>query len=312
MRFSIIIPAYNAEAYLQRSLDSIFSQEFNDYEVIVVNDGSTDETAALLEGYTSKHQNLHVLAQSNQGMATARNRGLETAQGDYILFVDSDDELMPQALSELAPHLNGEDIVGFGTRIHNEQTGTNIDFQLSTNDSKQYSGWDYFNLYRLKSTPVHFVCIWQRVYRRGFLEENSLRFAEGLRRAEDDLFTTMVFLHAQRVKTIADCLYIYHVRPGSITRSSDPKLDDDSWSVQQTLADTFIPMSGIDKTVIYRVLASNYINHISVKGNTLTHHEWHQFQTVCITPRHHRLYSVARTSPALLRLYLFIASLIHR
>lgn len=312
MRFSIIIPAYNAEAYLQRCLDSIFSQEFDDYEVIVVNDGSTDETAALLEGYTSKHQNMQVLTQSNQGMATARNRGLETAKGDYILFVDSDDELMPQALSELAPHLNGEDIVGFGTRIHNEQTGTNIDFQLSTNASKQYSGWEYFNRHRLEATPVHFVCIWQRAYKRTFLEDNSLRFADGLRRAEDDLFTTVAMFHAQSVKTIAAPLYIYHVRKGSITRTSDPKLDADSWCVQQILADTFIPLQGIDKTAIYQVLASNYINHISVKGNTLTRREWEQFQEACITPRHQRLYSIAHINPAFLRLYSFIAGIIQR
>ena len=124
MRFSIIIPAYNAEAYLSRCLDSIFSQEFDDYEVIVINDGSSDGTAVLLERYTSKYPNLHVLAQSNQGMATARNRGLDDAQGDYILFVDSDDELMPHALSNLAPQLNGEDIIGFGSSIYNEESQT--------------------------------------------------------------------------------------------------------------------------------------------------------------------------------------------
>ncbi len=312
MRFSIIIPAYNAEAFLPRCLDSIFSQEFDDYEVIVINDGSTDNTASILEEYSSKHPNLHVLTQSNQGMATARNRGLEAVQGDYILFVDSDDEFMPQALSKLAPHLNGEDIVGFGTRIYNEQTGTTIDFQLSTNDAKQYSGWEYFNLYRLKSTPVHFVCIWQRVYRRGFLEENSLRFAECLRRAEDDLFTTVAMFHAQSVKTIAAPLYIYHVRKGSITRTSDPKLDADSWHVQQILADTFIPLQAIEKTAIYQVLASNYINHISVKGNTLTRREWEQFHEACITPRHQRLYRIAHINPAFLRLYSFIAGIIQR
>ena len=308
MRFSIIIPAYNAEAYLQRCLDSIFSQEFDDFEVIVINDGSSDGTSVLLDGYTSKHSNLHILSQNNQGMATARNRGLDAAQGDYILFVDSDDELMPQALSILAPQLTGEDIVGFGTRIYNEQTGTNIDFQLSTNDSKQYSGWDYFNLYRLKSTPVHFVCIWQRVYRRAFLAENNMHFVDGLRRAEDDLFTTMVMLHARSIKTIADTLYIYHVRKGSITRTNDLKLDADSWHVQQILADTFIPMQGIDKTAIYQVLASNYINHISVKGNTLTPTEWKQFHQVCISPRHRRLYHIAHISPSLLHLYNHLCS----
>ncbi len=312
MRFSIIIPAYNAEAFLPRCLDSIFSQEFDDYEVIVINDGSSDGTAVLLEGYASKYPNMHVFTQSNHGMATARNRGVNVAQGDYILFVDSDDELMPHALSNLAPQINGEDIVGFGTRIYNEQTGTNIDFQLSTHDTKRYSGWEYFNLYRLKSTPVHFVCIWQRVYRRGFLEENSLRFAEGLRRAEDDLFTTMVMLHARSVKTITDTLYIYHIRKGSITRTSNLRLDADSWHVQQILADTFIPLQAIEKTAIYQVLASNYINHISVKGNTLTRREWEQFHEACITPRHQRLYRIAHTSPALLRLYSFIAGIFHR
>ena len=306
--FSIIIPAYNAEAYLQRCLDSIFLQEFTDYEVIVIDDGSTDGTATLLESYPQ----VKVIHQENQGMATARNRGLDAAQGDYILFVDSDDELMPHVLSILAPQLTGEDIIGFGTRIHNEQTGTNIDFQLSTNDSKQYSGWDYFNRHRLEAAPVHFVCVWQRTYRRAFLEEHRLRFANGLRRAEDDLFTTMAMLRAQSVKTMADPLYIYHVRKGSITRTSDPKLDADSWSVQQNLADTFIPMQGIDKTVIYQVLASNYINHISVKGNHLTKAEWKQFREVCIIPRHQRLYRIANISPALLRLYSFIAGIFHR
>lgn len=304
--FSIIIPAYNAEAFLPKCLDSIFSQEFDDYEVIVVNDGSTDETAVLLEGYASKHHKLQVLTQINQGMATARNRGMEVAHGDYILFVDSDDSLCPNALATLAPHLNGEDIIGFGIQICNENIGIYTDNPIQPTTTM--SGWDYFNLYRLKSTPVHFVCIWQRVYQRGFLEKNSLRFAEGLKRAEDDLFTTMAFLLAQRVKAISSCLYSYTVRQGSITRSCDPKLDADSWRVQQALVDTFIPMQGIDKTVIYRVLASNYINHLTTKGNYLTKAEWKQFREVCITPRHRRLYSIARISPALLRLYNHLCS----
>lgn len=303
MRFSIIIPAYNAEAYLQRCLDSIFSQEFDDYEVIVINDGSTDRTVALLEEYSSIHPNLQVLTQSNHGMSTARNRGIDKAKGEYILFVDSDDELMPHALSNLAPQINGEDIIGFGSSIYNEETQTITHYPLHTTHYTLHTGWDYFNLYRLKSTPVHFVCIWQRVYRRGFLEENSLHFVDGLRRAEDDLFTTMAMLHAQSVKTIANPLYIYHVRQGSITRSSDPKLDADSWRVQQILADTFIPMLGINKMVIYQVLASNFINHLSIKDNTLTASEWQQFREVCVTPRHRKLYFIAHISPSLLRLY---------
>ncbi len=323
MTFSIIIPAYNAEDYLSRCLESIFSQEFEDYEVIVINDGSTDGTAAILEQYAAKHPNLQMLIQSNQGMATARNRGLEVAQGEYILFVDSDDRLCPNALAALAPHLGGEDIIGFGARIFHETAGASAggsstgaatqDKATDTADASEASavltGWEYFCRERLMPRPVHFVCIWQRAYRHAFLEENNLRFIEGLRRGEDDLFTTMAFLHAQSVKALADCLYIYHVRATSITRSSDPKLDADSWHVQQILADTFIPIQGIDKRVIYLVLASNYINHLSVKGNTLTPTEWGQFRQVCVTPRHHRLYRICRISPSLLRFYNRLCSL---
>lgn len=297
--FSIVIPAYNAEAFLPRCLDSIFSQVFSDYEVIVINDGSHDGTLTILEHYPQ----VKVISQRNQGMATARNRGLDAAQGDYILFVDSDDELMPHALSSLAPQINGEDIIGFDSSIYNEETQTITHYPLHTTHYTPHTGWDYFNRHRLEAIPVHFVCVWQRAYRRDFLEKCGLRFMDGLRRAEDDLFTTMAMLHAQSVKTIDDNLYIYHIRKGSITHSSDPKLDADSWHAQQYLADTFIPMQGVDKTAIYQVLASNYINHISVKGNTLTPTEWKQFHQVCITPRHRRLYHIVHISPSLLHLY---------
>ena len=303
MTFSIIIPAYNAEAFLPRCLDSIFSQEYDDYEVIVINDGSTDSTATLLKQYASKHPNLHILSQINQGMATARNRGLEEAQGDYVMFIDSDDQIAEDALKTLAGQISGEDIIEFGSSIYNEGTQTTTHFQLSSSNFQPCSGWDYFCRERLTPRPVHFVCIWQRVYRRAFLEENNLHFVDGLRRAEDDLFTTMVMLHAKTLKTIPACLYIYRIRANSITRSNDPKLDADSWHVQQILADTFIPMQGVEKQTIYQVLASNYINHLSEKGNTLTPTEWRHFREVCITPRHRRLYRLLSIHPFLFRLY---------
>lgn len=297
MRFSIIIPAYNAEAYLKRCLDSILSQNYSDYEVIVIDDGSTDGTSNILVQYPQ----VKVISQANHGMATARNRGLEVAQGDYILFVDSDDRLCPNALANLAPHLDGEDIVGFGTQIYNESNGIYTDNPIQPTAAT--AGWDYFNHHRLTPSPVHFVCIWQRAYRRAFLEENNLRFTDGLKRAEDDLFTTMAMLHARSIKTIADYIYTYHVRQGSITRTEDPKLTNDARRVQQLLADTFIPMQDVDKTAIYQVLASNYITILSTKGNTLTSTEWKQFHEVCVTPRHRRLYQISRISPTLLRFY---------
>lgn len=294
---SIIIPAYNAEAYLQRCIDSIISQDFDNYEIICIDDGSTDDTPAILKRFPS----VKAITQVNNGMATARNRGLDEAKGEYVMFVDSDDRLCSDALSTISQHLGNEDIIGFGTQIYNEATDTYLNNPVKS--IATMSGWDYFNRYRLEVSPVHFVCIWQRVYRRAFLEKHRLRFTDGLRRAEDDLFTTMAMLHACSIKTIPDCLYTYHIRQNSITRSDNSILRNDADKAQQILVETFLPIQGIDKRVIYQVLASNFINHLSIKGNTLSPSEWNQFRKVCITPRHKRLYYICRISPNILHFY---------
>ena len=297
MKLSIIIPAYNAEAYLPQCLDSILAQEHQGREVIVVDDGSTDGTAALLERYPD----VRVIHQENSGMATARNRGLEAARGEYILFVDSDDLLTEGALTSLSAELTGEDIISFNARKLHEDSGE-YTYSPTITSPEHCDGWSYYNRHRLKPTDIHFVCIWQRSYRRKFLDDNNVRFADGLRRAEDDLFTTQAMLHARSVKTIADCLYTYRVRQGSITRTADPALEADSRRAYHMLEMLFLPMEDIDKRVIYQVLASNYIT-LLAKGDTLTPDEWHRFRQECVTPRHRRLYRLARLHPALLQLY---------
>jgi len=307
---SIVIPAYNAEAYLQRCLDSIFTQNYEDYEVLCINDGSTDKTPQILEDNAARHTNLIVISQSNKGMATARNKGIESASGDYILFVDSDDCLMPNALNTLASNLS-EDIVGFGTKLFDERTGTSTD-NICPQTDKPISGWNYFNQHRLKNLPIHFVCIWQRAYRRTFLLDNKLKFADGLRRAEDDLFTTMVMLQASSITTIKEILYEYRIRSGSITRSSDPRMEADSRRVQQILVDTFIPMQDIDKHVIYQVLASNYITRLSDHKERLSDTEWQQFHKLCVSKRHRRLYRILYIHPSLYYIYQALANLLHK
>lgn len=307
MKLSIIIPAYNAEAYLPQCLDSILAQEHRGCEVIVVDDGSTDGTAALLERYPD----VKVIHQENRGMSTARNRGLDEARGEYILFVDSDDLLTDGALATLVAEFGGEDILAFNARKLHDATGQQT-YNPTIREPETTDGWTYFCRHRLEATDIHFVCIWQRAYRRQFLIDNNLRFADGILRAEDDLFTTQVMLAAKTVKTITPCLYIYRIRANSITTTVDRRRFDDSLRVQRLLADLFIPLQGVDKKVIYRVLASNYINLFSRKTKNLYGNidremqrwvDWRQFRTVCLTPRHRRLYHLIRIHPSLFRFY---------
>lgn len=298
MKLSIIIPAYNAEAYLPQCLDSILAQERQGCEVIVVDDGSTDGTAALLERYPD----VKVVHQENRGMSTARNRGLDEARGEYILFVDSDDLLTDGALETLVAELSGEDIIAFNAKKLHDATGEQT-YHPTIREPETTDGWTYFCRHRLEATDIHFVCIWQRAYRRQFLIDNNLRFADGLRRAEDDLFTTQAMLHAKSVKTIPDCLYTYRVRRGSITRTADPALEADSRCAHHMLEELFLPMKDIDKRALFQVLASNYITRLA-KGDTLSPDEWHRFRQESVTPRHRRLYRLARLHPTLLRIYL--------
>ncbi len=307
MKLSIIIPAYNAEAYLPQCLDSILAQEHRGCEVIVVDDGSTDGTAALLERYPD----VKVIHQENRGMSTARNRGLDEAQGEYILFVDSDDLLTDGALASWASVFSGEDVIGFNAKKLHDATGE-LTYHPTIREPETTDGWTYFCRHRLEATDIHFVCIWQRAYRRQFLVDNHLRFADGILRAEDDLFTTQVMLAAKTVKTITPCLYIYRIRANSITTTVDRRRFDDSLRVQRLLTDLFIPLHGVDKKAIYRVLASNYINLFSRKTKSLYGNidremqrwvDWRQFRTVCLTPRHRRLYHLIRIHPSLFRFY---------
>lgn len=307
MKLSIIIPAYNAEAYLPQCLDSILAQEHQGCEVIVVDDGSTDGTAALLERYPD----VKVVHQENRGMSTARNRGLDEARGEYILFVDSDDLLTDGALETLVAELSGEDIIAFNAKKLHDATGEQT-YHPTIREPETTDGWTYFCRHRLEATDIHFVCIWQRAYHRQFLIDNNLRFADGILRAEDDLFTTQAMLAAKTLRTITPCLYIYRIRANSITTTVDRRRFDDSLRVQRLLADLFIPLQDVDKKVIYSVLASNYINLFSRKTKNLYGNidremkrwvDWRQFRTVCLTPRHRRLYHLIRIHPSLFRFY---------
>ncbi len=310
MRLSIIIPAYNAESFLPQCLESILSQH-GDFEVIVVNDGSADGTASLLENYARRWPSLKFITQKNQGMSTARNEGIKAAEGDYVMFVDSDDWLVEDSLPIVIHALKDEDVLCFNAQKYIEKTGEYLEKKLPE-IKETLSGWDYFNKQRLVPTEIHFVCVWQRAYKRTFLLDNNLFFAEGILRAEDDLFTTMVMYYAQTLRVIPDVVYVYRVRDNSITTTVNVNRWYDSLKVQEMLVDFFKDKDQIDKTAINRVLSSNYIgwfgaDNIKKYGNhdkeLLVHVDWDVFKQMAVAKRHKRLYRLIRFSPKAYRLY---------
>ncbi len=256
MKLSIIIPVYNVEPYLRECLESVLQQSFADWEAICVNDGSTDNSATILEEYGHKDDRFKIVNQPNGGLSAARNTGLKAATGEYVLFLDSDDWLEGNALEIVSGSLTDEDLLCFsGRRFFEKESQYHDADQLQP---RSYAtGMDYYNENALSVRDFAFVCVVLRAYKREFLVGHHLWFKEGIFH-EDNLFTPLACYYAEKVKVINDCLYDYRVRANSITTTGNVKRLRDLLGTANTLAAFFLPKQGFDKTVVCRAITHHY------------------------------------------------------
>lgn len=213
---SIIIPVYNTAKYLDRCLDSIAGQTFSDFEVLCIDDGSTDGSGELLDARAAADPRFHVEHRSNAGASASRNFGLDLACGDYVLFVDSDDYIDLHTCQTLieAARRDSADIVVFGGSTFPSVAW--IDRCLSTRDVT-YRG-EPFRALLDEGGSYPLMC--NKFYRRSFLEANELRFNTSLVLGEDNAFQFLCFPHANNVTFISDALYHYRcAREGSAMTS---------------------------------------------------------------------------------------------
>lgn len=217
---SIILPCYNVAPYLDECLESLVRQTWEDLEIICVNDGSTDDTPAVLRGWAEKDARIRVIHQENGGAFSARNAGLDAAAGEYIGFVDPDDYVdtsMYARLVETAQR-HGAEVAACGYTSFSEEDGTVMEdaghapepgFEPDAKKSC-FSGESVW----LRMDVV----VWNKVYRRSFFEENGLRMKPGFRGGEDDIFWLTALPHASRLAVIPDQLYFYRrKRAGSLS-----------------------------------------------------------------------------------------------
>jgi glycosyltransferase involved in cell wall biosynthesis len=227
LKFSIIIPVYNVEEYLRESLDSALCQEYYNFEVICINDGSTDQSLAILEEYFKKYPNMVIINKENEGVSAARNAGLLQATGDYILFLDSDDFYYHNGvlsiLSNIAKKQDCDCIYFPGGYIEAEWTGR------ETYDNREYeSGWACLSDNCRKSKILVFGSIYAQCFKRKIIFENELLFDTSLSYGEDRLFTIKFFYYAKKTLVYSDPLYCYRIRPNSLMTSInlDKKISD--------------------------------------------------------------------------------------
>lgn len=256
MKFSIIIPVYNVEPYLRDCLDSVLQQSFADWEAVCVNDGSTDNSAAILEEYGHKDGRFKIVNQPNGGLSAARNTGLKAAAGEYVLFLDSDDWLESNALEKVSESLTDEDMLCFSGRRFFEKEGRYHEAD-QLKPQEYTTGMDYYNENALAVRDFAFVCVVLRAYKREFLLSHDLWFKEGIFH-EDNLFTPFACYYAEKVKVINDCLYDYRVRANSITTTGNVKRLRDLLGTANTLAAFFLPKQGFEKAIVYRAITHHY------------------------------------------------------
>lgn len=218
-KLSVIVPIYNVEEYLPHCIESVLAQTFTDLELILIDDGSTDNCPQICDEYAGKDERIRVIHQSNQGVSMARNAAMKMARGLYIAFVDGDDFIFPDAYEPMVREMETHQLdilAGSCCRMIDGQIRYYDSFKR-TFPNRVYPGTDFMYLC-LKQGFMGTGC-WLNMYDRKFLLDNRLFFQDVMH--EDELWIPPVFFKAQRVKYMDSAFYIYLLRENSCTTAKD-------------------------------------------------------------------------------------------
>ena len=218
---SVIIPVYNAEKYIKETLSSILNSTFKDFEIIAVDDGSTDSSAELLDDVSEQDRRIKVHHQCNKGVSNARNTGLDLAQGEYITFVDADDVIEADYLQSAMQSIiaRNADICCTSIKMFDEVRGGYLPLSYK-HEKELYEGKELDQICAKYVFWRGLGCVWGKIYRRDSI--GDIRFAEDIYRMEDVIFALDVF---ERANTCLFCddagAYIYRLHGDSVCNRFD-------------------------------------------------------------------------------------------
>lgn len=227
---SVIIPVYNLERYLCRCIDSVLCSTYTDFELILIDDGSTDASPKICEDYTERDSRVRLLRQENQGVSAARNRGLEVCQGEWIVFVDGDDSIAPEFLALIDQESrHGPDLMLFECALAEKDL-----VPRNQKESIRYGKEDMLTLVQSTLTlrqlreqgNVDFLSVWARAIHRAAIEKYNLRFSKDLFCGEDAFFNIEYLLRAESCAYIPRAVYVYNIHRDSSSRRFNPRLPD--------------------------------------------------------------------------------------
>lgn len=208
-KISVIVPVYNVEKYLNRCVDSILNQTFEDFELILVNDGSPDNCGNICDEYAQKDNRVKVIHKKNGGVSSARNAGIDTAQGEYIMFVDSDDWINENMLNDMY-NMPDSDMKVSSIRMIGKDNSTEYII-----DTKMYTQEDLLIGFFSEAFPIICFCgPCCKLYKKDIIFNNAVRFNEDMSLGEDTYFNLNYIKHCKSIYT-SEQIYYYYMRENS-------------------------------------------------------------------------------------------------
>ena len=210
LKYSVIVPVYNVENYLPRCIDSLLAQNYADLEILLIDNGSNDQSGQICENYAAQFSNITAYHIPNKGVGSARNFGLSKAKGEFICFVDADDYLVGNLFSDVESQSDSQlDLLVFSYYNSIEKNLSEIDRSakiLPTEGKKDKS--DFIALFQELFLTDMMYTVWNKIYRREFLEEHQIVF-ESYELGEDVRFNLSVYQHVNKVFLVKSAYYVY-------------------------------------------------------------------------------------------------------
>lgn len=226
-KVSVIIPVYNSEKYISKCLDSVLNQTYQNIEVIVINDGSKDNSIKILKEYEKKYKNIILIDKKNEGVSKTRNLGIKTATGDYIMFIDNDDFIDEDYIETYMKNSDYDIVIGSYKRIDNNNK---LLFKYNLNENSRW-------------TKYVVLAPWAKLYKRDFIIKNKIEFID-FKIGEDVYFNLLCYSKTDNIKIINDFKYSWFYNNESVSNTSQRGLNK---SVDITvLLDKVIKMIDMD------------------------------------------------------------------